>query len=293
MRRQKPQDKKAGIAPGRDAGRNFSLWVKMMPEVITSRKNEWVRHAAKLASSAEFRRSEGLFIIEGARLCADAADSGIAVRTLFYTEQAAQRYASYLERVVPRAARAYLLAPHVAELLAETKTTQGVFCICEKRPGTVGLEGLSPQGHLLAVENLQDPGNLGAVLRTAEALGLSGVLLAGNCCDVYSPKVLRASMGAVFRLPFRSVERLADVAPTLRQIGFALYAAVPDRTAKRVTELSFEKPSIIAVGNEGNGLEAETVDACGQAVTIPMRGRAESLNAAASAAILMWELMRD
>ena len=195
--------------------------------------------------------------------------------------------------MVPRAARAYLLAPHVAELLAETKTTQGVFCICEKRPGTVGLEGLSPQGHLLAVENLQDPGNLGAVLRTAEALGLSGVLLAGNCCDVYSPKVLRASMGAVFRLPFRSVERLADVAPTLRQIGFALYAAVPDRTAKRVTELSFEKPSIIAVGNEGNGLEAETVAACGQAVTIPMRGRAESLNAAASAAILMWELMRD
>ena len=145
----------------------------------------------------------------------------------------------------------------------------------------------------MAVENLQDPGNLGAVLRTAEALGLSGVLLAGNCCDVYSPKVLRASMGAVFRLPFRSVERLADAAPTLRQTGFALYAAVPDRTAKRVTELSFEKPSIIAVGNEGNGLEAETVAACGQAVTIPMRGRAESLNAAASAAILMWELMRD
>ena len=159
--------------------------------------------------------------------------------------------------------------------------------------GTVGLEGLSPQGHLLAVENLQDPGNLGAVLRTAEALGLSACCWRETAAMCIVRRCSAPVWGAVFRLPFRSVERLADAAPTLRQIGFALYAAVPDRTAKRVTELSFEKPSIIAVGNEGNGLEAETVAACGQAVTIPMRGRAESLNAAASAAILMWELMRD
>ena len=260
--------------------------------VITSRKNEWVRYAAKLASSAEFRRSEGLFILEGARLCADAADSGIVIQTLFYTEQAAQRYKPYLERIMPLAAHRCFIAPHVAELLAETKTTQGIFCVCQKRPGTVGLEDLPAKGHLLAVENLQDPGNMGAVLRTAEALGLAGVLLAGTCCDVYSPKVLRASMGAVFRLPFRFVESLAGAAPVLRNRGFALYTAVPDRTAKPVTELSFEKPVIIAVGNEGNGLDADTVAAWDQAVTIPMRGRAESLNAAASAAILMWEMMR-
>ena len=263
-----------------------------MPEMITSRQNEWVRHAAKLASSADFRRSEGLFMLEGARLCADAADSGVAVQTLFYTEQAAEKYGRYLERIRPMAAHVFLLAPHAAELLAETKTTQGVFCVCEKRPGTAGLEGLAAFGHLLAVENLQDPGNMGAVLRTAEALGVSGVILAGACCDVYSPKVLRASMGAVFRLPFRSVERLADAAGELRARGFAVYAAVPDRDAKKVTELSFAKPTVIAVGNEGNGLEAAAVAACDMPVTIPMQGRAESLNAAASAAILMWEMMR-
>lgn len=263
-----------------------------MPELITSRKNEWVRHAAKLASSAAFRRSEGLFILEGARLCVDAAESGIAIQRLFYTEQAAQKYAGYLERILPAAAQAYELAPHAAELLAETKTTQGIFCVCGMRPGTVGLSGLVPSGHLLAVEHLQDPGNLGAVLRTAEALGISGVLLAGACCDVYSPKVLRASMGAVFRLPFYLVESLPDAAETLRACGYALYAAVPDHTARPVTELSFDGPSLIAVGNEGNGLSAETVAACDLPVTIPMQGRAESLNAAASAAILMWELMR-
>lgn len=98
-----------------------------MLDVITSRKNEWVRYAAKLASSAEFRRSEGLFILEGARLCADAADSGIVIQTLFYTEQAAQRYKPYLERIMPLAAHRCFIAPHVAELLAETKTTQGIF----------------------------------------------------------------------------------------------------------------------------------------------------------------------
>jgi TrmH family RNA methyltransferase len=141
------------------------------------------------------------------------------------------------------------------------------------------------------LEEIQDPANLGTVLRTAEALGEKAVLLCGKGCDPYSPKVLRGSMGAVFRLPMISIPNFAEAAPLLKKCGWTLWAAVPDSDALRVTKADFSNPSVMAVGNEGNGLSKETIALC-QPVTIPMLGRAESLNASASAAILLWEMMR-
>ena len=143
------------------------------------------------------------------------------------------------------------------------------------------------------METVQDPGNLGAALRTAEALGLGSVLLAGSCCDVYSPKALRASMGAVFRLPVFFSRKLPDALDALHGQGFFSCAAVPDSSARPITEVDFSHPCIMAVGNEGNGLTEAAAAACNLRVTIPMLGRAESLNAASSAAILMWEMMRS
>lgn len=264
-----------------------------MPELITSRKNEIIKHAARLSSSAEYRREQGLFVAEGARLCSDAAKSGIAVKILFFTAQAREKYEEYLNQILPVAEAAYEIAPHVAELLSETKTPQGVFCVCGMRKHTADLANLDLSRHYLALENIQDPSNLGAVLRTGEALGMGGVILAGKCCDIYSPKVLRASMGAVFRLPFFAAENMAQAAALLNAKGFLTLAAVPDFRAKKITEFDFHTPTVIAVGNEGNGLTPEAITACSQKVTIPMLGRAESLNASASAAILMWEMVRS
>ena len=260
--------------------------------VIASRKNELVKHAARLASSAAFRRDQKAFLAEGARLCRDAAESGVPLQSVFFTALAREKYAPYLERILERAEKAYLVEPHVAELLSETKQPQGVFCVCamgtlEKRP-----EEMKPDGRYVALENLQDPSNLGAVLRTAEALGIAGVFLSGTCCDLYGPKVLRSSMGAVFRLPFCFLPELSEGVRLLSRAGFRVLAAVPARDAAPVTELSFPNGTVMAIGNEGSGLSDDAVAACAQRITIPMRGRAESLNAASSAAILMWEMMR-
>jgi rRNA methylases len=263
-----------------------------VPEQITSRKNETVRHAVRLSSSAEYRRKTGLFLAEGARLCADAVQSGVGVDTLFYTARAQEKYGDYLNGILPAARQAFEVEPHVAELLAGTQSTQGIFCICDMPRRAAGLAELKADRHCLALEAIQDPANLGAVLRTAEALGIGGVVLAGNCCDIYSPKVLRASMGAVFRLPFYLAGGMADAAAQMNRMGFATLAAVPDASAEKITECDFLHPSVIAVGNEGNGLTEEAIAACSRRVTIPMAGRAESLNASASAAILMWEMMR-
>ena len=262
-----------------------------MAERITSRKNETVRFAAKLGQSASLRRESGLFLAEGARLCADAALSGVRIRAVYFTDRAAEKYASYLEPILRMAERSFAVAEPVASLLACTDASQGVFCVCEKRTRE-GMKSL-PRAHCLALETVQDPGNLGAALRTAEALGIRSVLLAGECCDVYAPKVLRASMGAVFRLPVFFCESLPETLPELSAQGFFSCAAVPDADAVPVTRADFSRPCVMAVGNEGNGLSPETIAACDTRVTIPMLGRAESLNAASSAAILMWEMMRE
>lgn len=263
-----------------------------MPELITSRKNEMVKRAAGLLSSSEFRREQGLFLAEGARLCSDAALSGVKIHILFYTAQAAEKYGGYFNRIQPVAEQVYELEPHVAELLSDTKNPQGIFCVCRMTDALHTTEQIKPGRHYLALENIQDPANLGAVLRTAEALGIGGVILAGKCCDVYSPKVLRASMGAVFRIPFYISDEMPSAIHQLNQLGFVTLAAVPDSSAQKVTELDFRNPAVIAVGNEGNGLTEQAIRACTKSVTIPMVGRAESLNASASAAILMWEMMR-
>lgn len=264
-----------------------------MPDLITSRQSEIVKHAARLSSSADFRREQGLFIAEGARLCCDAAKSGAEIKTLFYTARAGEKYRDYIGVIQAAAQETYELEPHVAPLLSDTKTPQGVFCVCGMRRCAVRLDDMEIGFHYLALENIQDPANLGTVLRTAEALGIGGVILGGSCCDVYSPKVLRASMGAVFRLPFYRQSDLVSAIESLNNRGFVTLAAVPDASAKKVTAVNFKCPTVLIVGNEGNGLTSAVIAACSESVTIPMLGRAESLNASASAAILMWEMMRE
>jgi TrmH family RNA methyltransferase len=265
----------------------------MIPcQVITSRKNEIIKAAAKLRDSSSVRREQNTFLAEGARLCADAADSGLLIRSVFFTETAKNKYAAYLERIFSKAEQIYQIADSVAELLSDTRQPQGVFCTAELPKRTAAQNAIGQSGCYLALEEIQDPSNLGAVLRTAEALGVSGVVLAGSCCDPFGAKALRAGMGAVFRLPLYFEEELAPCIRRLRERGFFTAAAVPAEDALPITQVSFPPAVLLAVGNEGAGLSDEAIAACDSRITIPMLGRAESLNAASSAAILMWEIMR-
>lgn len=264
-------------------------------EKITSRQNPLVKRAAALARDGEKRREEGRFLCEGARICRDAALSGVEIEACFFTPRARERYGEYLDPVLRACGKGVEISEPVAALLSGTKTPQGVFCLCGW-PGTLqgGVIGFAPQESCLVLENLQDPGNLGTVLRTAEALGMRRVFLLGDCCDPLSPKALRASMGAVFRVELpqeRSPERLKAL---LERYGYRLHAAVPERTAEKVTDVDFSQGlHAVFIGNEGNGLTQETIALCHDRVTIPMEGRAESLNASAAATILLWEMCRN
>ena len=147
---------------------------------------------------------------------------------------------------------------------------------------------IDKKGRYIGLENLSDPSNLGAIGRTAEALGVSGILVSGNSCDPYSPKALRASMGTLIRMPIFVCDNLIE---TISENGLNAYACVVDGDAAPISEINFKDGDVLLIGNEANGLTDE-IKKNAKPITIPMRGNAESLNAAAAASIAMWEMVK-
>lgn len=258
---------------------------------LTSRDNRLIKEYRRLSDDARFRRDSGCFVVEGARLCADAVQSGVKVQAAFLTEQAMEQYPEQTACVVRAAQEVYTISPSLARYLADTTSPQGLFCVA-MRPAIGEEVGWNQNGIYAALEAVQDPGNVGTMIRTAEAFGLAGVLLSAGCCDPYSPKVIRASMGGVFRLPVHVVGALAQTLPRLHAQGLHSVACVVDAGACPIQKARLGAGTVVVIGNEGNGLCPETVQACTERVTIPMAGRAESLNASMAAGIAFWETVR-
>ncbi len=256
---------------------------------LDSVSNEKIKTAVKIASSAKARRETGLFFLEGLRLCRDSALTGTAVRYAFITDKAFEKFTEDAELICSKASEAYLVSEAVADKLSLTQTSQGFFCLCE-REEALPLSAIDFSGKYIALENIQDPANLGAVCRTAEALGIMGAILCG-CCDRYSPKSQRAAMGSLLRLPVYESADLCSDLELLKSKGMKLYATSPDSSAQRITRVPMDAGVICVIGNEGNGVSEAVFSLC-ERVTIPMQGNAESLNASMAAAITMWEMMR-
>lgn len=259
---------------------------------VTSKENQWVKEWRGLCDSAKKRRESGLFAIEGARLCGDALRSGVALRAVLYTPAALAIYGDIVGPLIQAAETDIEISPEISRYMGDTANPQGVFCIAKMLDNSLTIDKINIMGFYGALEDIQDPGNMGTVIRTAEALGLSGILLSDGCCDVYNPKVLRASMGGVFRMPLLRVGNMSYTIAALQERGMTAYACVVDADALPITDADFGGGSVALIGNEGNGLRADTVAACRYAVTIPMNGRAESLNASMAAGIILWEMTR-
>lgn len=259
---------------------------------VTSKDNQWVKEWRRLGDSAKYRRETGLFAIEGARLCGDALRSGVTLEVVLYTASALAVYGSVVEPLLASAQTVVEISPELSRHMSDTINPQGVFCIAKMLDNSLIIDKINIIGTYSALEDIQDPGNMGTVIRTAEALGIDGILLSDGCCDIYNPKVLRASMGGVFRMPLMRVGDMAQTVEALQKKGLTAFACVVDATATPITEAGMGQGSVALIGNEGNGLRAETVAACKHSVTIPMTGRAESLNASMAAGIILWEMAR-
>ncbi len=259
-----------------------------MQEVITSRENAKIKYACKLAQSAAFRRSEESFLAEGSKLVAELAKN-LPIKVILYTAKALEKDPA-LESLCPQAS--YLIEPHVAEKLADAATTQGVFAIFGVPAW--GMEQLHRGGLYLALERVQDPGNVGALVRSAAAFGFDAVILGPGCASPWAPKTLRASMGAAGRMPVLEVKSLPDALTHLRQQGVTCLAAAL-YNSRPLSEVPgrFDGGLCVVIGSEGQGLTDQAVAACDMSVRIPITDKVESLNAGVAGRVLLWHFRGD
>jgi len=277
--------------------------------MITSISNSRVKQVAQWQAKARERRSAGIYIVEGFKMFEEAFLEEIQEVYLssevfedlmnpqtvsdFPGEDCAAGKASQRKFLKEKLDQTgfQVVAREVFRRMSDTQSPQGILCVMKRKE--YRLEQMAGRKALLMVlENLQDPGNLGTIVRTAEGAGVTGVILGGGTVDIYNPKTIRATMGSIYRVPFVYVEDLGRSVDWLRGKGVRTYAAHL-QGEKTYDGFSYTGSTAFLVGNEGNGLSEELTARADEYVKIPMSGQVESLNAAVAAALLMYEARRQ
>ena len=251
-------------------------------EVITSRQNPLCTHVRKLATSASYRRQHGEFLCDSPKLLEEALLRHADLHTVICTEDAALP-------PIPAGVRLVQVPGDVMKSLSPAQTPQGVLSICGM-PSAKLPEKLEGKRYVV-LDGVQDPGNVGTILRTADAFSADGMLLVNACADLYNPKTVRATMGAVFRCPVWTCD--ADALRTLLTASeLPLYGAALRADTLDARTVDYSRCAI-AIGSEGKGLSEAMLGRCDQTVLIPMQAHCESLNAAIAATVLLWEAARN
>lgn len=259
-----------------------------MPDFIeiTSKDNQLIKFVSGLQSSSKHRKETGLFVLEGLRICDDAYQNNIKFDKLIVTKNALEKHNSFINDFANISDSCYILREDLFKKISDTNSPQGIIAVAHIPQNN---DKLSNSGRYIALENLSDPSNLGAIARTAEALGIDGIIITSDSCDPYSPKCLRSSMGTLLRLPLYIAD---DIVGFVNKNNLRAFACVVDKSATSISSVNFCNGDVLLIGNEANGLSPYTKQNAFDCVTIHMRGKAESLNAAAAAAIAMWEMVK-
>lgn len=258
-------------------------------QLITSKDNPNIKLFRKLTESKKCRRETGLFTLEGARLIEDAVRENAEIHSVFVTESFLKRQGGELDfSANVNSVTVFAITEELGKFISDTSGAQGIFAVCKVIAKPHFSQTVRRGGKYLLLCGLQDPGNLGTIIRTADAVGLDGVFLAG-CCELYSPKTVRSTMGSLFRLNVSEVD-FEEIFPLFEERGVPTYAAVVDGSAVSLTECGFSGGGAVLIGNEGNGLPESAAERCTEKITIKMKGNVNSLNAAMAAGIIMWEL---
>lgn len=259
--------------------------------MIESRSNPRIKALSALIKKKKARDEEGVFVVEGRRMFMEAPDEGI--KEIYVSKSFLEQFKNEpgigekLERCGYE-----VLSNEVFRSVSDTQTPQGIMCIVRQMKYDIEEVISGPSPFLLFAEDIQDPGNLGTMIRSGEGAGITGVLMTDNTVDIYNPKTIRSTMGSVFRTKFCHVPDMKAAVDMAKSAGIKVYAA--HLKGKRVyDEPDYKGPCGIIVGNEGAGITEETALAATELIKIPMKGRVESLNAAVAATVIMYEIARQ
>lgn len=266
-----------------------------MYNIITSSSNVKLKEVTALLEKSKARKESGHFIIEGTRIFSEVPKE--LTKEIVCSESYLNKNGEAQMQGLPFT----VLSDALFTKLSDTKTPQGVLAVVKQSKYTLeeilqgkaaSSKGNEAQPLLLMLEDVQDPGNLGTIMRSAEGAGVTGVILSKGCVDLYNPKTVRSTMGSIFRMPFTYVEDFGEAIQKAQAAGVQVYAA--HLAGKKAYEdFDYTKPTAFLIGNEGNGLKEETAKKADSYVIIPMLGKLESLNAGIAASLLSFEAARQ
>lgn len=258
----------------------------MNKKYITSVQNPTLKLVKELLKKKAARKKHQRFVIEGIRAVKEIPSS-IMIETLLVSEEVEE---SFYEGINTK--EILVMPASIFETISETISPQGIMALV--KPVDISLNELKLQdGPYLLLENLQDPGNLGTIIRTAHAFDFKGILMTKGCVDLYSPKVVRATMSSLFYNPIVIDETIENYIEFFKEKGVQLYTTALNDKAKLLGEVTFTKNMVLIIGNEGNGVSDYCLQHTDQTIMIPMPGGAESLNASVASAVCMYEVLRQ
>ena len=257
--------------------------------LISSMNNPQIKNLVLLQKKAKARKEQGLFVVEGIKMLEEANESGLLVKVYvsesFYREKSSDiRLLKELEYDI--------VTDSVFRKVTDTVNPQGIMGTVKAPVYSVDKILHEKDAFLLLLEDIRDPGNLGTIIRTAEGAGVAGIILNSSCADILQPKVVRATMGSIFRVPYYEAGDFVGFLAKLKGMGFKLYAAHLSGVSYD-NEGNFLGKCGLLIGNEAGGLSHEAASMADNLIRIPMYGKVESLNAAVAAAILMYEAARQ
>jgi TrmH family RNA methyltransferase len=274
-------------------------------DIIRSRQNRTVVEVAKLADR-KHREAERKFRFDGIKLFEEARRNGLVPETVLLRASGAEALCAELYRRCGSTAfdgigRVLLLQDDIFDRISEEKSPEGVICTAkyiDKFQKKITIYNSADFLHaaeerIVLLESVRDPSNLGAIIRSAAAFGIDRLIVSDDCADMYNAKTVRASMGTLFSQRIDRATDLAAAIEALRANGRRVFAAALDESAERLGDFTIQKGDCAVIGNEGHGLSQRVIAACGRTVYIPMTERAESLNAAVAASVLMWTFSRE
>lgn len=248
-------------------------------EYITSRKNRIITHLKELSSDGAYRREAGEFVCDGGKTLKEAISFGAEISCVLWGSEPAFE--------IPESINQYSCPPELMQYVSTLKNSAGPVFSVKIQQKTANEIHISTA---IILENVQDPGNVGTVIRTADAMGTDVVILVGDCADLYNPKTVRATMGGIFRQAVIQLD-LEELRYYVNQNKVKLYGAALSDSASDIRDINMKKIAV-AIGSEGRGLSSELLEICEGQLIIPMSPSSESMNAAVAASIVMWEMSR-
>ncbi len=257
-------------------------------DIITSNQNLLIKEIKGLELRKN-REEKGLFIAEGLRFVEESVKEKALIDKIVVSNTFLEGK-SAMDRIRNMGLPCYVVSDKIFKEISDTQTPQGILAVIKKKDALIG-DIIKSSNKIVMLESLQDPGNMGTIIRTADAAGMTGIILSKGCVDVYNRKVLRSTMGSIFHLPIHRTDDFIGTIKELKAKGIKVYASHLEGSINYYDIDECQNTAVI-IGNEANGISDEAAMAADCLIKIPMPGKAESLNASVAAGILMYEILR-